>query len=90
MSRSSVIRAGVVVMPLRFTDQLPQMRNFLALLGFSPRVGRAESWQDMVGGSGMVALHSAASSDQGISSGVTGVDVRGGRCRCPGRPVRTR
>lgn len=70
----------VVVMPLRFTDNVPAMRDFLVLLGFSPRVSRAESWLDMVGGSGMVALHSTSTSsrqpaDTGLSFEVPDVDA---------------
>jgi hypothetical protein len=60
MSRTDAARAEVVVRPIRFTDHLPQMREFLSLLGFSLRVSRAESWATMVGGSGQVALHDAA------------------------------
>lgn len=54
----------VVVMPLRFTDHVPAMRDFLTLLGFSSRVSRDESWVDMVGGSGMVALHSTSTTSR--------------------------
>lgn len=80
MNSSSIIHAGVVVMPLRFTDHVPQMRGFLTLLGFSSRVGRSETWQDMVGGSGMVALHSAANSDSDTPAGVTGLSFEVGDC----------
>ncbi len=65
MSGSDIGRTEVVVMPMRFTDHLPEMRDFLTLLGFSPRLSSAESWVDMVGGSGMVALHAAATSGAG-------------------------
>lgn len=80
MSGSHVGRTEVVVMPMRFTDHLPEMRDFLTLLGFSPRVSRAESWVDMVGGSGMVALHAATLSssdagDTGLTFEVADLDV---------------
>jgi hypothetical protein len=54
------------------------MRDFLVLLGFSPRVSRAESWVDLVGASGMVAVHSAATSDSGAQSGDTGLSFEVG------------
>lgn len=83
----------VVVMPLRFTDSVPDMSNFLVLLGFSPRVSRAESWVDLVGGAGMVALHGAAVSDSGARSGESGlsfevddVDVLAARLAVGGYP----
>lgn len=85
--------SDIVVMPLRFTDHLPQMRDFLVLLGFSPRVSRAESWVDLVGGSGMVAVHGAAVSESGARSGDTGlsfevgdVDVLAARLTAGGFP----
>lgn len=83
--------SDIVVMPLRFTDHLPQMRDFLVLLGFSPRVSRAESWVDLVGG--MVAVHGAAVSESGARSGDTGlsfevgdVDVLAARLTAGGFP----
>jgi hypothetical protein len=38
MNESRNNRTDVAVMPMRFSDQLPRMRDFLALLGLSPRV----------------------------------------------------
>lgn len=72
MSKTDITRAEVVVRPIRFTDHLPRMREFLSLLGFSPRVSRAESWVTMVGGSGEVSLHDAAISAD-ARSGETGL-----------------
>jgi hypothetical protein len=72
MIASDIVQAEVVVMPIRFTDQVPRMQEFLTLLGFSPRLSRAESWVDMAGGSGMVALHAAALSSS--SAGDTGLN----------------
>jgi len=71
MNQSTSMGTEVAVMPLRFTEHLPQMRDFLALLGFSPRVSRAEAWLDMVGGSGMVALHALATAGSDAYSGQT-------------------
>lgn len=71
MSTIDTARTDVVVRPLRFTDQLPRMRDFLSLLGFSTRISRDESWVTMVGDSGQVALHDAAIS--GRRSGDTGM-----------------
>jgi len=68
----------IVVMPLRFTDHFAHMRDFLVLLGFSRRVSRADSWVDLVGGFGMVAVHGAALSDSGAHSGDTGLSFEVG------------
>lgn len=72
MSKIDAAQAEVVVRPLRFTDHLPRMREFLSLLGFSTRVSRVVSWVTMVGGSGQVALHDAAISAT-AQSGETGL-----------------
>ncbi|WP_205856590.1 hypothetical protein, partial [Phytoactinopolyspora endophytica] len=61
----------VIVRPIRFTDRVPRVREFLSALGFSPRVSRAESWVTMVGAAGEVALHDAATS--GAGPGQTGM-----------------
>jgi Ribbon-helix-helix protein, copG family len=62
----------LVVRPLRFTDNVKQMQQFLEVLGLRPRVeSQGGEWVDMVCGAGMVALHSAASSDSGGLRGQT-------------------
>lgn len=61
----------LVVMPMRFTDNFVRMLDFLALLGFSQQVRRAEGWAVMAGEAGAVALHSARSSETGAASGQT-------------------
>lgn len=62
----------IVVRPLRFTDRLPAMRAFLELLGLRPRIeSDGGAWLDLVGAAGMVALHTAATSDVGAASGET-------------------
>jgi hypothetical protein len=72
----------LVVRPVRFTDQLLPMRRFYETIGMRPRVESERGcWVDLVAGAGMVALHSAASSDSGAAEGETrlafeGDDVR--------------
>jgi hypothetical protein len=80
MSAPDTGRAKVVVMPLRFSDHVPQMQDFLSLLGFSRRVSRADKWITMAGHSGMVALHNTAtktspSGDTGLSFEVADIDA---------------
>lgn len=77
MSKSEVTRTAVVVRPMRFTAHLSRMREFLSVLGFSPRVSRPGSWATMVGGSGDVALHDSASSATGAQSGQTDLAFEG-------------
>ena len=65
-------RNAVVVRPIRFTDRLPQMRAFLETLGLRARVeSERGGWVDMVAGAGMVALHTAATSNTGARDGET-------------------
>lgn len=54
---ASATRAGVRVLPMRFTANIERMREFLALLGCSTKVSREGSWVAMAGAAGMVALH---------------------------------
>jgi hypothetical protein len=62
----------VVVRPVRFTDNLEPMQGFLETLGLRPRImAEAGGWIEMVAGGGMVALHDAATSDHGATSGET-------------------
>ncbi|MBA3310956.1 MAG: VOC family protein [Nocardioidaceae bacterium] len=64
--------SGIVVRPVRFTDNVKQMQGFLELVGLRPRVeSRQGSWVDLVAGGGMVALHSAATSATGARPGET-------------------
>lgn len=63
---------GVVVRPIRFTDDVEAMRDFLVLLGLQPRIAaKGGGWVDMVAGAGMVALHDAASATSGATAGET-------------------
>ncbi|GAA1145987.1 hypothetical protein GCM10009630_50660 [Kribbella jejuensis] len=64
--------SGVVVRPLRFTDDVDAMRAFLEALGLRSRIeSERGGWVDMVTGNGMVALHDAASSSTGGKAGQT-------------------
>ena len=68
----STAKAGVVVRPVRFTDDVAAMRSFLEALGLAPRVESDRGgWVDMVAGAGMVAVHEAATSDTGGVPGQT-------------------
>ncbi len=63
---------GIVVRPVRFTDNMEPMRAFLELIGLRPRIESvAGGWIDLVADGGMVALHSAAGSDSGGVQGQT-------------------
>ncbi|MGH3499622.1 MAG: VOC family protein [Nocardioidaceae bacterium] len=62
----------IVVRPLRFTDNVVAMQEFLEILGLRPRIeAEGGGWVTMVAGGGMVALHSAASSTTGGLPGQT-------------------
>jgi hypothetical protein len=64
--------SGVVIRPLRFTDDVDAMRRFLEGLGLRSRIeSERGGWVDMLAGRGMVALHDAASSSTGGQAGQT-------------------
>jgi catechol 2,3-dioxygenase-like lactoylglutathione lyase family enzyme len=64
--------SGLVVRPVRFTDNVEEMRHFLEVLGLRPRIeSNSGGWVDLLAASGMVALHSAKDSLRGSPSGVT-------------------
>jgi hypothetical protein len=64
--------SGIVVRPIRVTDDVYAMQGFLETLGLRPRImAEAGGWVEMVAGGGMVALHDAATSDHGATSGET-------------------
>ncbi|HEY2794225.1 MAG TPA: hypothetical protein VGJ28_17805, partial [Micromonosporaceae bacterium] len=63
---------GIVVRPVRFTDNVAAMRSFLEVLGLRSRIASDNgTWVDMSAGGGLVALHDAASSDTGGVRGAT-------------------
>jgi hypothetical protein len=63
---------GILVRPVRFTDNIEPMRAFLELLGLRPRIESVRgSWVELVADGGIVALHSAATSDSGAMQGKT-------------------
>jgi hypothetical protein len=77
-SRSTPRTDDCVVRPLRFTDDVAAMRDFLGLLGLAPRVeSRRGGWVDLVAGAGMVALHDAAGSATGGRPGQTNLSFEG-------------
>jgi GNAT superfamily N-acetyltransferase len=62
----------VEVRPVRFTDRVDRMREFLTVLGLAPRVeSERGGWVDLAAGSGLVAVHDAATSDTGGRAGET-------------------
>ncbi len=62
----------VTVRPIRFTDHVEQMRSFLQVLGLRPRIeSLGAGWVDLVGETGLVAVHEAATSDGGHPGGTT-------------------
>jgi hypothetical protein len=64
--------SGIVVRPVRFTDDLPAMQRFLQVVGLRPRlVAESGSWVDMVADGGMVGVHDAATADSGAKAGET-------------------
>jgi hypothetical protein len=64
--------SGIVVRPIRFTDDVSAMQWFLETVGLRPRLAaEAGGWVDMVAAGGMVALHDAASSATGGKPGET-------------------
>ena len=67
-----------IVRPLRFTNDIAAMQDFLGLLGLAARVeSRRGGWLDLVAGEGMVALHDAATSDSGGVAGQTRLSFEG-------------
>jgi hypothetical protein len=63
---------GIVVRPVRFTDNIEPMRAFLELIGLRPRIESVRGgWLELVADGGVVALHSAATSDSGMVQGQT-------------------
>ncbi len=68
----SATAADVVLRPVRFTSDVAAMQRFLELVGLRSRVeSESGGWVDMVGTSGMLALHDAAGSAQRTPAGTT-------------------
>ncbi len=64
--------SGIVVCPVRFTEQIKAMQAFLETLGLRPRIeSEGGSWVDMVAGGGMVGLHTVETSVTGAVQGET-------------------
>jgi hypothetical protein len=63
---------GIVVRPVRFTDNIEPMRAFLELIGLRARIESVRGgWIELVADGGMVALHSSATADSGAAQGKT-------------------
>lgn len=63
---------NVVVRPVRFSNDVAKMQEFLETIGLRPRIeSRGGGWVDLISDSGMVALHDAASSVIGAEHGQT-------------------
>lgn len=61
---------SAVVRPLVFTDRIAQTREALVAQGLRPRQeAEAGGWIDLAGSGGLIALHSAAGSDDGVPDG---------------------
>lgn len=64
--------SGIVVRPVRFTDHIEAMQEFLHTMGLRPRIeAEGGGWVDMVANGGMVALHAAETSVSGAVAGQT-------------------
>lgn len=71
----------LTVAAIRYTDNLPAMREFLELLGLSPAVV-SSGWIDLHAGAGRVWLHAASNADSPSAPGQTNLcfestDLRG-------------
>ncbi|UIJ34944.1 VOC family protein [Allobranchiibius sp. GilTou73] len=60
----------LTVAAIRYTDDLPAMREFLEVLGLSPAV-TSSGWVDLHAGAGRVWLHSAGDADSPSAAGQT-------------------
>lgn len=66
--------SGIVVCPVRFTEQIKEMQAFLETLGLRPRIeSQGGSWVDMVAGGGMVGLHTVETAVTAAVQGETGL-----------------
>lgn len=61
---------SLTVAAIRYTDDLPAMRDFLELLGLSPAVV-SSGWIDLHAGAGRVWLHAAGNADSPSTPGQT-------------------
>lgn len=81
---------AIVVRPVRFTDNIEQMRDFLQVIGLRVRVeSQRGGWYDLVAGSGMVALHSAARSALGHTQGETCLSFEADDCEIVAEQLRS-
>lgn len=63
---------STVVRPVRFTDNLDEVRALCVLLGLAPRIeSERPGWLDLSAEGGLLALHTAAGSASGAAPGET-------------------
>lgn len=80
----------VVVRPVRFTDNIEQVREFLETIGLRVRIeSQRGGWYDMVAGAGMVALHAAATSALGHAQGETSLSFEADDCELVAEQLRS-
>lgn len=81
---------AIVVRPVRFTDDIEPMRVFLQVIGLRVRIeSQRGGWYDLVAGSGMVALHSAAGSTLGHTQGETTLSFEADDCEIVAEQLRS-
>ena len=69
---------ALVVRPVRFTSQVPEMRRFLELIGLRPwLVSDRGGWADLACAAGRVALHDAATAESAVLPGQTTLGFEG-------------
>ena len=62
----------IIVTPIRFTDNIAEMRAFLKVVGLRPYIeSRNGGWVDLAAGAGRVGLHTATDSASGATQGET-------------------
>jgi len=80
----------VVVRPVRFTDNIEAMRDFLETVGCRVRIeSQRGGWYDMIAGAGMVALHTAATSAMGHAQGETALSFEADDCELVAEQLRS-
>ena len=81
---------AIVVRPVRFTDNIEAMREFLQMIGLRVRIeSQRGGWYDLVAGAGMVALHTAADSAMGHAQGETCLSFEADDCEIVAEQLRS-
>lgn len=80
----------IVVRPIRFTDNIEAMREFLETVGLRVRIeSNRGGWFDLVAGAGMVALHTAATSAHEHAAGETTLGFEADDCEIVAEQLRS-